>query len=116
MQNSAVMMKTTRWSWFLRSESASRPSRWWSVRCSADLGGATLGSRNVNAATTSHVTAPVYPARADVSAFSALTSQQPATQPRVAIARIGPNSCLASVNRAKTIVDNMLEDGAEQRA
>src|SRR5439155_7672286 len=65
---------------------------------------------------TSHVTAPVYPANEDASAFSALTSQQPAIQPNVAMARIGPNSFFASANRAKMIVASMLDDGAEQMA
>ena len=72
------------------------------------------GRKNVNAATSSHTTAPLYPASDDVSAFSALTSQQPAIQPSVAIARTGPNSFLASSNRARHNRREMLHIGAEQ--
>ena len=42
----------------------------------------------MNPAASTHITAPLYPAIEDVSAPSALTVQQPAIQPSVAIALI----------------------------
>ena len=82
----------------------------------AFCGGVTLGSRNVNAATTSHITASLYPARTEASAFSALITQQPHIQPNVAPARTGPNSAWVLRNREKTIAVVMLPVGVEKNA
>ena len=81
-----------------------------------DFGGGTLGSRKVNAASTSHVAALVNPASVEVSAFSALTSQQPAIQPTVAPARTGPYSRWEFRRREKTMAVMMLPVGAAQSA
>ena len=51
-----------------------------------------------------------------MSAPRRLTVQQPAIQPNVAMARIGPNSFCAFASRAKMIVEEMLNVGDEQRA
>ena len=115
MLNSATVTKTTRWSRFFNSANASRPNRSLHVRFSTDGGIFSGGRKNVNTATRSQTTAPLQPASSDASAFSALTSQQPAIQPSVPIARTGPNSFLASSTRANTIVEQMLHIGAAQR-
>src|ERR1035438_2675468 len=114
MLNNAVVLKTTRWSGFFKSMSASRPRRSCHERCSADFGVSRTGRKNVNPATISHVTAPGYPASDDGAAFNRLTSRHPIIQPIVAMARRGPNSFLASSNRARTMVEEMLHIGAEQ--
>ena len=69
----------------------SQPNRCNREVCPADSGGGTLGNRKVKAASTSHVPAQMYCDITEPSAFSALTSQQPAIHPTVAPARIGPN-------------------------
>src|SRR5258708_35815988 len=116
MLNNAVVMNTTRWSGFLRSVRASRPSRSCHLTRPADWSLSTAGRKSVQAEASSHITAPLYPASAEVSALSALTTQQPAIQPKVAIARMGPNSCCASDNRENTIVEARLNVGDEHNA
>src|SRR5438552_2430045 len=81
-----------------------------------DLGVSSVGRKKVNALTASYIIVSLYLASVEASAPRALTSQQPAIQPSVAIARIGPNSFLASASRAKTIVEEMLHVGDEQSA
>src|ERR1044071_8731805 len=109
-------MKTTRWSGFFSSESASKPRRCRSLRRAIDFGVGTAGRNSVKPARINHVTAPLYPASTEVSAFSALTNQQPDIQPNVAVARIGPNSFCESFSVAKTIVEERLHVGAKQSA
>ena len=70
----------------------------------------------MNPATSNHNTDPANPASAEVSAPKALTSQHPAIQPIVPMARTGPNSFLASFSRLKTMVLAMLHEGAVQKA
>src|SRR6266446_5137611 len=116
MLNSAAVMNTTRWSGFLSSVSASRPKRSCHVTCPGDSSLSNVGKKNVQTEASTHITAPLYPASAELSAFSALTSQQPDIQPKVAMARIVPNSFCASANRENTMVDARLKVGDEHSA
>jgi hypothetical protein len=70
----------------------------------------------VNAASTSHPTELPYPAIGEASARIPLTSQHPAIQPIVAIARTGPNSRSESCSRENAMLDVMLNVGAQHSA
>jgi hypothetical protein len=111
-----VVRNMTRWPGFLSSVSASSPRRSRQERCSFDSGGSTSGSRKVKSPNPSQSAALLKPERVEASAFNAPTSQQPAIQPMVPMARIGPNSRLGLCMAAMTMAVEMLMIGEAHRA
>ena len=109
-------MNTARCSGFLSRLKASSPNLCRSVSRSVDLGGATFGRKNVKMAMSSHTMMALCPARVEASAWSALTSQQPAIHPAVPRARTGPNCRLGSLNEASVTVVTMLQVGERKNA
>src|SRR4051794_33740408 len=116
MLYNAAVMKTTRWSGCLSSVRASQPRRCFQPGRWADSGGVTLGKRSVNAVIASQIATPIYWARVEASAPTALISQHPPIQPTVAAARTGPNWLREFPRREKIMAVLMLAVGAEQNA